>query len=66
MAVPLVTGQFSRKVTMGPAPSTFGSHVCYVVDPGKIFTNTPGMTFGKTPDGSPCLKHAKMAHCSRA
>jgi hypothetical protein len=66
MTVSLVTGQFSLMVTMGQLPQHSGSRVCYVVDPGKIFTNNPGMTLGKTPDESPCLKRAKMAHCSRA
>jgi hypothetical protein len=29
-----------------------------IVDPGgNIFIDTPGMTFGKTFDGCPCLKH---------
>jgi hypothetical protein len=65
MTVPLVTGQFSRMVTIGQLPQHSGSHICYVVDPGKIFTNTPGMTLEKTPDESPCLKHPEMAHCSR-
>ena len=27
-----------------------------IVDPGKIFINTPGMSFRKTSDGCPCLK----------
>lgn len=66
MTVPLVTGQFARMVTMRQLPQHSGSRVCYVVDPGRIFSNNPGMPLGKTPDESPFLKHAKMAHCSRA
>jgi hypothetical protein len=36
------------------------------IDPGKIFTDTSGVTFGKTSDTCPYFKYTQMAHCSRA
>jgi predicted membrane metal-binding protein len=51
------TGRFSRLVPMA-APLAGSLSAILIVDPGKIFSNSPGVTFGKTPDGYTCLKRS--------
>jgi hypothetical protein len=59
------TGRFSCLVSTAAPQRTGSLSAILIVDPGKIFINTPGVTFRKKSDGCPGLKREQVAHCSR-
>ena len=58
LAVVMETGRFSRLVPTATPHRGRPLSAALIVDPGKVFSNTPGVTFGKTPDDCTCPKRS--------